>query len=150
MKFVKSSSRMLHAVAITSLVVIGLSGFSQTASAMPPLPSLIGDCWSESGMDVADGEFIVNLETKLISKAKLLKVMSALSGRNIEPTAYPLVFDANMFVHVRAVDFSRPGLTRTELKSLVLAELEAVVALSKGISAACNHMSYPAVGVVGR
>ncbi len=145
MNFEKTFSRMLT-LAIVSLV-IGISGFSRVAGAMPPLPSLIGDCWSESGMNVADGEFIVNLETKLISKAKLLKVMSALSGRNIEPTAYPLVFDDNMFVHVRAVDYSHPSLTRAELKRAVLAELEAVVMSSKGISAACNHTSYPAPAV---
>ena len=145
MKFEKTSTRMLT-LAIVS-VVIGLSAFSQTASAMRRLPALIGDCWSENAMDIADGEFIVNLETKLISKAKLLKAMSALNGRNIEPTAYPVVFDQSTFVHVRAVDYSRPSLTREELKGAVRAELEDVVLLSRGISAACNHISYPAVGV---
>lgn len=110
---------------------------------------LIGNCWIESGADLEDGQFAVNLETKSISKGKLVSVLGALSGVNIEPIGYPLIFGDQMFVYVRAVDFSVPPLDRVTFKTKVRAELEAIVNASAGISASCNYRGYPppAVGV---
>jgi hypothetical protein len=132
---------------VSASVSASLAMIPAAQASAPSATSLIGNCWTESGQDLADGEFIVNLETKSISKSKLLEVKNRLNGPNLEPTSYPLIFGDNMFISVRAVDRSLPAMTRVELKATVQSELEAIVATSRGISASCNFISYPAPAV---
>lgn len=111
------------------------------------VPGLIGNCWIESGADLVDGEFAVHLDTKTISKSKLIAILNALSGVNIEPKGYPLIFGPEMFVYVRGVDHTTPQMDRGTFIKTVHAELEAIAALSRGVSASCNYNSYPAPAV---
>lgn len=128
---------------------------TETASAqLAPVPVEIADCWTESGMDIADGEFIVQINTSKVTKAQLIKILSGLSGRNITPAGYPLFFDKATFVHVKAVDYAvgAHALSREDLKMAVYLELTEVLTYGAakqdyGTSAACNHNSYPAPAV---
>lgn len=128
---------------------------SETASAqLAPVPVEIADCWTESGMDIEDGSFIVQINTAKVTKAQLLKILSGLNGRNITPVGYPLIFDKSTFVNVKAVDYAVGShqLSREELKMAVYLELTEVLTYGAakkdyGTSAACNHRSYPAPAV---
>lgn len=145
------TTRLNFPVLIATLLIGTTFSFAAIgATTAPATPPEIADCWSESGMDLVDGEFSVGLELSKISKANLLKIMSALSGVNIEPMGYPLIFDKSMFIYVRAVDNQRPAMMRDEFKQKAVAELFAALSLSNGTSASCNFLSYPspAVGVV--
>lgn len=129
-------------------LVASLFAFSHSATASTPSASgLIADCWIESGAALADGEFAVNLQTKSISKKNLVAILGQLSGRYLQPIGYPLVFGDQMFVYVRATDTNSPALSRIDLKAKVQEELEAIVAISKGVSASCNYLSFPAPAV---
>ena len=132
---------VLMSAFVCSLIAMATPARAENAA------NLIADCWTESGYDVEDGEFAVSLETKSISKANLVSVLNALSGVNIQPMGYPLIFGDQMFVYVRAVDFANPQMDRGSLKAKVRTELEAIVAMSRGISASCNFRSYPAPAV---
>ncbi len=139
-KFVLAGTFIAAALSVTLVPATG-------AAESQPEPRVIADCWSESGQDLADGEFIVNLDTTKISKANLLSVLNLLNGVNLMPTNYPLIFDKQVFVTVRGVDNSFPQMSRAEFKKAVEAELEAIVLVSQGISASCNYISYPAPAV---
>jgi hypothetical protein len=133
------------------------SGMLMTETALAqlaPVPVEIADCWTESGMDIADGEFIVQINTAKVTKAQLIKILSGLNGRNITPVGYPLFFDKSTFVHVRAVDYGvgAHALSREDLKLAVYLELTEVLTYGAakkdyGTSAACNHNAYPAPAV---
>lgn len=145
--------KLLATVAAT-VVATSMSYSPMAAAQLSPVTVEIADCWSESGMDVADGEFIVNIETAKVTKAQLLKILSALNGRNITPAGYPLIFDKSMFVHVKAVDYGvgATKLSREDLKMAVYLELAEALTYGAskkdyGTSAACNHHSYPAPAV---
>lgn len=137
----------------TVFVGSGLLMTEKASAQLAPAPVEIADCWTESGMDIADGEFIVQIETSKVTKAQLLKILSGLSGRNITP-AYPLIFDKSTFVHVKAVDYNVGSgkLSREDLKMAVYLELTEVLTYGAskkdyGTSAACNHNAYPAPAV---
>ena len=129
-------------------IVAGAIAISPAAhAAASPSAGLIADCWTESGAALMDGEFAVNLQTKSITKANLVAVLGMLSGQYIQPIGYPLVFGDQMFIYVRATDNSSPALSRVDLRAKVQTELEAIAGMSKGISASCNYISYPAPAV---
>lgn len=138
----------------TVFVGSGILMTEKAAAQLAPAPVEIADCWLESGMDIADGEFIVQIETSKVTKAQLLKILSGLNGRNLTAAAYPLIFDKSTFVHVKAVDygFGASKLSREDLKLAVYLELTEVLTYGAakkdyGTSAACNHNSYPAPAV---
>lgn len=138
----------------TILAGSGLLIGERASAQLAPVPVEIADCWTESGMDIEDGEFIVQINTAKVTKGQLLKILSGLSGRNISPVGYPLIFDKSTFVHVKAVDYAvGPNqLSREDLKTYVYLELTKVLTYGAskkdyGTSAACNHRSYPAPAV---
>ncbi|MDZ4084352.1 MAG: hypothetical protein U1E10_15520 [Bdellovibrionales bacterium] len=143
-------------VLLLATVLVGsVSMVSEKAAAqLAPVPVEIADCWTESGMDIEDGEFIVQINTGKVTKAQLIKILSGLSGRNITPVGYPLFFDKSTFVHVKAADYGVGAhrLSREDLKMAVYLELTEVLTYGAakkdyGTSAACNHRAYPAPAV---
>jgi hypothetical protein len=109
------------------------------------MASELPDCWQESGMDVEDGNFILSLETGLMTKAELLDVLDKANGVYIRALSYPNIFDESVFITVSAVDYGVGDnrLTREELKARVNGEITAILAVP-GTSAFCNGRVYPA------
>lgn len=144
---------ILNFAATLACVSASHSALALTPPMPHPVPE-IADCWIESGMDIEDGEFIVNVDTSKLTKKELLTLMNMLTSRNIQPVAYPLIFDTSMFITVKAVDegFGASALTRQQLKSEVEQQLRAALMYGThkadfGTSAACNHRAYPAPAV---
>ena len=143
-------------VKLAALVAV-FAGVQSAQAQNPTMPTVqpeIANCWIESGMDIEDGVFIVNVDTTKLTKKQLLTLMNMLSSRNIQPVAYPLIFSDSMFITIQAVDhgFGAAALTREELKSEVEAQLRAALTYGSrkrdyGTSAACNHRAYPAPAV---
>ncbi len=138
------------------LAVIAGTQMTQVAHAMvPPAPAPhIPECWTESGMDVEDGSFIVHVDTTKLTKEELLKLMDMIKSTNITPAGYPLIFGDAMFINVDAVDYGvgRYALTRAQLKQAAEDQLREALRygtrkMDYGTSVQCNHRAYPAPAV---
>lgn len=120
------------------------TSFAKSAAAIAAVPN----CWSESGEVLVDGNFMVRIDTKSMTKVDLLKVLDALKTTNLTPMDYPLIFGDKIFVLLAAMDYGRPALARDELKSAVGAQLATIFGMAKGVSAECNHISHASAGDV--
>lgn len=122
-----------------------------SAHAATPLP----DCWTSNGRsignnprgeEIADGQWIIQVDFHAISKKDLVLLMAKAKKGNLTYEGDPMVFDPDlMMLHVRAVnDGGRQS--RAELRRRTNAQLAEIVAHPAVPSVDCNGIAYPANG----
>lgn len=118
-------------------------GFAQAHAAAP-----IPNCWMESGADVADGQFLVGLDTAKMSKEQLVFVLDNAKGRNTVARNFPMVFGQHIYILVEAFDGNAAPhkLDRPTLQRAVYAELSRLAEIP-GVTFACNGRVYPAPAI---
>lgn len=112
----------------------------------PLFATEIPDCWDDEEHQprIADGSFIITLETEIMTKEDLLYVMGVASGHYVEANRYPMIYDDYVIIETNAVDYGAGEyrLSRRELIEAVEEELEPIAAID-GVSITCNHRVYP-------
>jgi len=108
----------------------------------------VSNCWTQP--NIVPGQFNILIETKMVSKETLLKLMDKASGRNIVPTRYPIVGSGNdgyVMINVEEVDYGVGNyrLTRQQLTAAVKKELQPFVDTT-GVFIECNSIARAAGG----
>lgn len=128
--------------------VSALSTFNAQAAA--PVP----DCWTTNGRsigtnprgeEIADGQWILQVDFHSISKKDLVLLLSRAKRGNLTYNGDPMVFDPDlMMLHVQAKADPSRRLSRAELQRRVNAQLAEIAAHAAVPTVECNGIAYPA------
>lgn len=125
--------------------ILLLSLFLLPSAAMAETP----DCWTvdgkpsgfnASGQEVADGQFLITVETQTITKENLLQVMAKVNYGNLKPNAFPSIFDQFLIFSLGAI---QEDADRSALIPAVNEQLREIAAIPGVSSMACNVVSRP-------
>ena len=133
---------------VLSLLALNLPGIAAAAD----LP----DCWTTDGNgvgrnprgeEIADGQWLIQVDFDKISKEELVQVMSKVKRGNLNHVGYPIIFEPDfMILHVEARDdgstYPKP-ISRPELKRRASEQLAEIVALPAVPSVDCNGIAHP-------
>lgn len=128
-----------------SLALVVLTLFSVTAQAAP-LP----DCWTTDGRgvgrnhagdEIADGQWLVNVDAGRASKEDILWLMTKVKRGHLDHVGYPIIFEPDfMILHVQATGDNARRDARKRGANQQIAE----IAARRGVSAVeCNGINYP-------
>ena len=113
---------------------------SIAALAAPPCWTISGEATGPNidGLNIADGQFLVSVDVNQVSKENLVLVMKKLKFGNIEPSAYPTIFDDTIVFYIESVS---ENTERPVLIEAVNAQIDELAAIPGVTEVGCNTIT---------
>lgn len=130
-----------------ALLIVGLfvAGFSASSFAAVP-----EDCYKESKLPVADGEFLIFVDAANLSSAQVLTILQESNySQGLLPNGFPTVSTPNLMMIALKLgtDQVSPPVSREELIPLANKSIQHLMTLP-GVTVDCNHVFHH-VGPIG-
>lgn len=116
---------------IILLLLMAWNAQAATRSAVPL-------CWQEYQGGIADGRFLVSMETSLLTKEQILLSLSVANGGHLLAQRFPMQFGGTMVISTQASDPSS-RLGRQDLIQAVTSQLDALAVLP-GVKISCDSL----------